>query len=73
MGNNVETADCRDGQCNIISDNIKNSKGLGSDRIVYFSLIIVSVLCVIFAALYAHTKGRKRRTPAAYITEDDGN
>lgn len=65
----IETEECDDGECNA-------ALGVGSpseysDRIVYFSLIIVCTLCVIFAILFAHSKSRKRRVPS-YVTTDDG-
>lgn len=63
-GKEVETAECKDGSCEEkIAEN--------SDRIIYFSLIIVSVLCVILAALFAHSKRKKPEIPD-YIVTDNG-
>jgi len=64
--NLVEKLDCRDGLCQE-----RPASGEGSDRIVYFSLIIVSVLCVILAALFAHSKRKKPEIPD-YIVTDNG-
>jgi hypothetical protein len=64
QGKEVETAECKDGSCQEkIAEN--------SDRIIYFSLIVVSVLCVILAALFAHSKRKKPEIPD-YIVADNG-
>ncbi|CRL02294.1 CLUMA_CG015370, isoform A [Clunio marinus] len=65
QGKEVETAECRDGSCEekINSDN--------SDRVIYFSLIIVSVLCVVLAALFAHSKRKKPEIPDYIVTDNE--
>lgn len=68
MGKDIETVVCDDGECN--SEVGLTTSGEYSDRIVYFSLIIVCTLCVIFAILFAHAKNRKRRVPS--FATDDG-
>lgn len=64
QGKEVETADCRDGSC-------EEKVAENSDRIIYFSLIIVSVLCVVLAALFAHSRRKKPEIPD-YIVTDNG-
>ena len=64
QGKEVETAECKDGSC-------EEKAAESSDRIIYFSLIIVSVLCVILAALFAHSKRKKPEIPD-YIVTDNG-
>lgn len=57
--------ECRDGSCT-------EKVAEGFDRIIYFSLIVVSVLCVVLAALFAHSKRKKPEIPD-YIVTDNGN
>jgi hypothetical protein len=66
QGKEIEILDCNDGSC-------QNQKQVQprSDRIVYISLIILSVLCVILAALFAHSKRKKPEIPD-YIVTDNG-
>lgn len=64
QGKEVETAECHDGNC---QEKVPES----TDRIIYFSLIIVSVLCVVLAALFAHSKRKKPDIPD-YIVTDNG-
>lgn len=64
LGKEVETADCRDGGC---EEKVTES----ADRIIYISLISVSVLCVVLAALFAHSKRKKPEIPD-YIVADNG-
>lgn len=64
QGKEVETVPCRDGACEEV-------KSEGFDRIIYFSLIIVSVLCVVLAALFAHSRRKKPEIPD-YIVTDNG-
>jgi hypothetical protein len=70
-GKDIETVDCEGGECQIGDVGVGAQPSDYSDRIVYFSLIIVCTLCVIFAVLFAHSKSRKRRVPS-FITTDDG-
>lgn len=63
-GKEVETAECKDGSC---EEKIAES----SDKIIYFSLIVVSLLCVVLAALFAHAKRKKPEIPD-YIVTDNG-
>lgn len=65
QGKEVESAECKDGSC---EEKVVESS---SDRIIYFSLIVVSVLCVVLAALFAHSKRKKREIPD-YIVTDNG-
>lgn len=65
QGKEVETMECRDGSCT-------EKVAEGFDRIIYFSLIVVSVLCVVLAALFAHSKRKKPEIPD-YIVTDNGN
>lgn len=69
FGKDIETVECDGGECPM--EGIVTKQYEYSDRIVYFSLIIVCTLCVIFAILFAHSKNRKRRAPS-FITTDDG-
>lgn len=63
----VEVVDCNDGSCQQKHIPIKN------DRIVYISLITVSILCVVLAALFAHSRRKKPETPDSnYIVTDNG-
>lgn len=63
-GKEVDTAECKDGSC---EEKIAES----SDKIIYFSLIVVSLLCVILAGLFAHAKRKKPEIPD-YIVTDNG-
>jgi Immunoglobulin I-set domain len=65
QGKEVENIACNDGNC---YQPIPES----SDRIVYISLIIVSVLCVILAALFAHSRRKKPESIPDYIVTDNG-
>lgn len=64
QGKEVETAECHDGNCQ--EKVVENS-----DRIIYLSLIIVSMLCVVLAALFAHSRRKKPEIPD-YIVTDNG-
>lgn len=64
LGKEVETAECKDGSC---EEKIAES----SERIVYLSLIVVSILCLVLAALFANSKRRKPEIPD-YIVTDNG-
>lgn len=64
QGKEVETAECRDGSC---EEKVAES----SDRIIYYSLIVVSVMCVVLAALFAHSRRKKPEIPD-YIVTDNG-
>lgn len=64
QGKETEAAECHDGSC-------EEKASEGSDRIIYFSLIIVSVLCVVLAALFAHSRRKKPEIPD-YIVTDNG-
>lgn len=64
QGKEVETAECHDGNC---QEKIVET----SDRIIYLSLIIVSMLCVVLAALFAHSRRKKPEIPD-YIVTDNG-
>lgn len=64
QGKEIETVACRDGAC-------QEKESEGFDRIIYFSLIIVSVLCVVLAALFAHSRRKKPEIPD-YIVTDNG-
>lgn len=65
-GKEVESIECKDGLC---EEKIPDQSS--SDRIVYYSLIIVSVLCVVMAALFAHSRRQKHEIPD-YIVTDNG-
>lgn len=69
QGKDLETVECNDGSCEL--KHHSQSAQERSDRIVYFSLIIVSILCVILAVLFAHSKRKKPEIPD-YIVTDDG-
>lgn len=64
QGKEVETAECHDGNCQ--EKVVENS-----DRVIYLSLIIVSMLCVVLAALFAHSRRKKPEIPD-YIVTDNG-
>jgi hypothetical protein len=66
-GKEIETLDCSDGNC----QHEKPIPPMSNDRIVYISLITVSVLCVVLAALFAHSKRKKPEIPD-YIVTDNG-
>lgn len=65
QGKEVETSECRDGGC-------QEKVEVGSDRLIYISLIVVSILCVILAALFAHSRRKKPEIPD-YIVTDNGS
>lgn len=69
QGKEVETIECSDGNCQLRLQSPSSPER--SDRIVYISLIIVSVLCVVLAALFAHSKRKKPEIPD-YIVTDNG-
>lgn len=73
QGREVESIECSDGNCELRlqSPSSPSSSQERSDRIVYISLIIVSVLCVVLAALFAHSKRKKPEIPD-YIVTDNG-
>lgn len=64
QGKEVETAECKDGSC---QEKVAES----FDRVIYISLIVVSLLCVIFAVLFARSKRSKPEIPD-YIVTDNG-
>lgn len=65
QGKEVETIECTDGNCQ------QKQIQPRSDRIVYSSLIILSVLCVVLAGLFAHSRRKKPEIPD-YIVTDNG-
>jgi hypothetical protein len=65
QGKEVETIECQDGNC------LQTPIEPRSDRIVFSSLIVLSVLCVVLAALFAHSRRKKPEIPD-YIVTDDG-
>lgn len=67
QGKEIEAIECTDGDCHENRKQVQTR----SDRIVYISLIILSVLCVILAALFAHSKRKKPEIPD-YIVTDNG-
>jgi netrin receptor unc-5 len=72
QGREVESVECSDGNCELrLQTPSSPSSQERSDRIVYISLIIVSVLCVVLAALFAHSKRKKPEIPD-YIVTDNG-
>lgn len=71
QGKEMETLDCNDGNCELIAPSSPASSQERSDRIVYISLIIVSILCIVLAALFAHSKRKKPEIPD-YIVTDNG-
>lgn len=66
-GKDIETSECKDGDCEQKVPVVPVS----GDRIVYYSLIFVSLLCVVLAILFAQSKKRKRRVPS-FISTDGG-
>lgn len=71
QGKEVETLDCNDGNCELRLPSSPATSQERSDRIVYISLIIVSILCIVLAALFAHSKRKKPEIPD-YIVTDNG-
>ena len=61
FGKDVETSECKDGDC---EHKIPAIVPVNNDKIVYYSLIIVSALCVVLAVLFAKSKNYKRRVPS---------
>ncbi len=70
QGKEVETLACSDGKCELRPPPPPVSSER-SDRIVYISLIIVSILCIVLAILFAHSKRKKPEIPD-YIVTDNG-
>ncbi|KAG5681635.1 hypothetical protein PVAND_011051 [Polypedilum vanderplanki] len=65
QGKEVETIECQDGNCQ------QKQIQPRSDRIVFSSLIILSVLCVVLAALFAHSRRKKPEIPDYIVTDDE--
>jgi Immunoglobulin domain len=64
QGKEVERTECRDGSC---EEKIVET----SDRIIYTTLIAISLLCIAFAIIFAHARRRKPEIPD-YIVTDNG-
>lgn len=70
VGKEVETADCADGNCRALVNNL-NSDNNNNAYLIYIFLIFVIVVCVLAALIFAHYKKKKPEIPD-YIVTDNG-